>query len=207
MCGLFISGHQCFCFDLEENNDFRAFVINSALNNKLGEETRHIYQASGDNGYFASLVSLFKFCLGRVWLEGKRKFHLLRVKGVALFVGAHHDSSFNRAVKLPSKTQCWPPCPGGSHRGPGWNNLGGDAFLLVRSCIGTWAGTLAELQQSFLPELPTSAHKPRTALKFLHSILLWEACGSSITVCLSKQIEIEEKGSPSGDFSRDEDVF
>lgn len=80
-------------------------------------------------------------------------------------------------------------------------------ILLARLCIIKYDGALSETPQRFQPKLLTSVDKSRTALEFLHSVSLWEASCSLTAMCLSKQIGIEEKAAPSGDFSQNEDVF
>ena len=104
-------------------------------------------------------------------------------KNVVLCVGARRDSSFNRVVKTAFLNMVLASAPEGSHRG----GVGCALPLGSRlcACAGTWAGTT---------EPPLSADRPRMALAFLHSSLLWEACDSSIAMPLSKQIKIEEKG-------------
>ena len=76
--------------------------------------------------------------------------------------------------------QCRPPCPGGSHRGPSWNNLGrgSSACGIVYRHMGWIAGWDAT---EVSPWALTSVDKPRTVLEFLPSILLWEVWGSFIS--------------------------
>lgn len=101
---------------------FGAFIMSNTLNNRHSEETRHVYLASCEEQIMMMLlwqsnsvpaVSLVKFCLGRVWLEARRKFRLVWVKECVLPVGTHHDISFNLQNFL--LKPCQPPCPGGSN--------------------------------------------------------------------------------------------
>lgn len=144
-----------------------------------------------------------KLCLGRVWLEAKRKFCGFALKNVALYVGAHHVF-FNMAVKLPSEAQCQPyalvGAIGQARTNPGEHVLPAKVWVTKRD------GALAEIDSSVSPAA-ASCQQARDGSGTPARHPAREACGSLTAICLSQQIGIEEKGAPSGDSSQNKDVF
>ena len=123
------------------------------------------------------------------------------------FLGAYCDSS-NRTLKLPSETQCRPLCLGGSHRGPGWNNLAGGECSSACGIVYQHVGWIAGWDTTEVS--PEHWHLLTSQGQFWNSRPAsysgkWEA--PPLAMCLSQQIETKEEGAPSGDLSRNADVF